>query len=90
MSDPAAMKVVRSERIRGHHVSSRLSGDTARVVIWSQPRAVLQPALRPSCAAGCRAACSAAPAAAARASARPPVPRVMRPAIHSGLDVLTS
>ena len=46
VSDPGAMRVVRTERIRGRHVSSRLTGDTARVVIWTRPRAVVEPQFR--------------------------------------------
>jgi hypothetical protein len=46
VSDPTAMKVLRTERIRGVHVSSRLTGHSARVVIWSRPRAAIEPAYR--------------------------------------------
>jgi hypothetical protein len=46
VSDPTALAVLRTERIRGVHVTSRLTGHTARVVVWSRPRAAIQPALR--------------------------------------------
>ena len=45
VSDPAAMTILRTERIRGVHVSARLTGHTARVVVWSRPRAALEPAV---------------------------------------------
>jgi beta propeller domain-containing protein len=40
VSDPAAMRVVRTLTVDGSHVSSRLNGVTARVVVASQPRAL--------------------------------------------------
>ena len=39
VSDPAAMRIVRSDRVEGSFVSARLTGSTARVVISSAPRA---------------------------------------------------
>ena len=41
VSDPAAMKIVSSERADGAYVSARRNGDTARVVVVSQPRVYL-------------------------------------------------
>ena len=39
MSDPSAMKMIRSELVNGRFVSARLTGDTARVVVTSPPAA---------------------------------------------------
>jgi hypothetical protein len=41
VSDPSAMKVVSSERADGAYVSARRNGDTARVVVVSEPRVYL-------------------------------------------------
>jgi hypothetical protein len=43
VSDPAAMRVVRTLDVEGRYVSARLSGRTARVVIASSPRALDMP-----------------------------------------------
>jgi hypothetical protein len=43
VSDPAAMRVVRTLDVEGRYVSARLSGRTARVVISSSPRALDMP-----------------------------------------------
>ena len=40
VSDPAAMKVVRTQEIDGNYVSARQTGETARLVITSPARAV--------------------------------------------------
>jgi len=40
VSDPAAMKVMRTQEIEGSYVSARQTGDTARLVITSPSRAV--------------------------------------------------
>jgi hypothetical protein len=40
VSDPAAMKIVRSELVEGSYVSARLTGDTARIVVTSPPAAL--------------------------------------------------
>jgi uncharacterized secreted protein with C-terminal beta-propeller domain len=90
VSDPAAMKVTATERIRGQHVSSRLTGGTARVVIWSLPRAVLQPGLRAQLRGWLprrvlRRAGGGSPRFRPAARCR----RVLRPAVHSGVEVLT-
>jgi hypothetical protein len=71
-------------------VSSRLTGDTARVVIWSRPRAVLQPELRAQLRGWLprrvlRRSISGRPSFRPAARCR----RVMRPALHSGVDLLT-
>jgi Beta propeller domain len=90
VKDPGAMRVVRTERIRGVHVSSRLTGRTARVVVWTRPRAVFEPVLR-------RAVRGWLPRRALRRRGvgKPsfrraaPCRRVLRPAGFSGTDVLT-
>jgi hypothetical protein len=38
VSNPAAMKIVRTEKVEGDYVDARLNGHTARVVISSYPR----------------------------------------------------
>jgi uncharacterized secreted protein with C-terminal beta-propeller domain len=45
VSDPAHMRVVRTLEVEGSYVTARLTGDTARVVFTSPPRAIrdLQP-----------------------------------------------
>jgi hypothetical protein len=90
VSDPAAMKVLRTERIRGVHVSSRLTGRSARVVVWSRPRAVLEPALR-SRLRGWLPRRALRSGATGRRRLRQAVPcrRVLRPASFSGTDTLT-
>jgi hypothetical protein len=90
VSDPAAMRVVRTERIRGIHVSSRLTGRTARVVVWTRPRAAYEPELRPALRGWLPRR-----ALRRRGTGRPsyrraaPCRRVLRPASFSGTDVLT-
>jgi hypothetical protein len=90
VGDPAAMKVRATERIRGEHLSSRLSGDTARVVLWSRPRAVIEPGLRAQ-VRGWLPRRVLRRAAGGRPRFRPAArcQRVMRPAVHSGVDLLT-
>jgi Beta propeller domain len=90
VSDPAAMRVLRTERIRGRHVSSRLTGHTARVVIWTRPRAVVEPQFRTQLRGWLprrvlRKAAGGRPRIRLAARCR----RVFRPAQHSGLDVLS-
>jgi uncharacterized secreted protein with C-terminal beta-propeller domain len=90
VSDPAAMRVVRTERIRGRHVSSRLTGDTARVVIWTRPRAVAEPQFRTQLRGWLPRRVLRQPGGGRprfRLAAR--CRRVFRPAQHSGIDVLT-
>ena len=90
VSDPAAMRVVATERIRGEHVSSRLTGDTARVVIWSRPRAVLEPGLRAQVRGWLpRRVLRWAAGGRPRFRFAAPCRRVLRPAVHSGVDLLT-
>jgi Beta propeller domain len=90
VSDPAAMKVTATERIRGQHVSSRLTGGTARVVIWSRPRAVLEPEFRTQLRGWLPRRVLRRPSGG-RPRFRPAAGcrRVMRPAVHSGVDLLT-
>jgi hypothetical protein len=90
VTDPAAMRVTATERIRGEHVSSRLTGDTARVVIWSRPRAVLEPELRVQ-VRGWLPRRVLRRSTGGRPLFRPAAPcrRVMRSATHSGVDLLT-
>ena len=90
VSDPAAMKILRTERIRGTHVSSRLTGHSARVVVWSRPRAVLESAFRsrlrgwlPRRVLRTRGGSGPRFRRAARCG------RVLRPAQFSGTDTLT-
>jgi hypothetical protein len=90
VSDPAAMRVLRTERIRGRHLSSRLSGHTARVVIWTRPRAVVEPQFRTRLRGWLprrvlRRASGGRPSIRLAARCR----LVFRPAVHSGIDVLT-
>jgi hypothetical protein len=90
VSDPAAMRVTATERIRGEHVGSRLTGDTARVVLWSRPRAVIEPELRAQLRGWLprrvlRRSSGGRPRFRPAARCR----RVMRPAVHSGVDLLT-
>ena len=90
VSKPAEMRVVRTERIRGTHVSSRLTGRTARVVVWTRPRAVFEPVLRPAVRGWLPRR-----ALRRRGTGKPsfrraaPCRRVFRPAQFSGTDVLT-
>jgi hypothetical protein len=90
VSDPAAMRVLRTERVRGVHVSSRLTGRTARVVIWTRPLATSEPALRPA-VRGWLPRRALRKRGRGRPSFRRAAPcrRVMRPASFSGTDVLT-
>jgi uncharacterized secreted protein with C-terminal beta-propeller domain len=90
VSDPAAMRVLRTERIRGRHVSSRLTGHTARIVIWTRPRAVVEPQFRTQLRGWLprrvlRRAAGGRPRIRLASRCR----RVFHPAIHSGIDVLT-
>ena len=90
VSDPAAMKVTATERIRGQYVNSRLTGGTARVVIWSRPRAVVEPELRAQLRGWLpRRVLRRAAGGRPRFRSAAPCRRVMRPAVHSGVDVLT-
>jgi hypothetical protein len=90
VSDAAAMRVVRTERIRGVHVSSRLTGRTARVVVWTRPRAVFEPTLRTAVRGWLpRRALRRRGTGKPRFRRAAPCRRVMRPASFSGTDVLT-
>ena len=55
VSDPAAMKVVRTETVDGAYVDARQNGDTARVVIASRPRAFEEPGPVPLARSSARA-----------------------------------
>ncbi len=90
VSSPAAMRVLRTERIRGRHVSSRLTGHSARVVIWTRPRAVVEPQFRTQLRGWLprrvlRRATGGRPRFRLAARCR----RVLRPALHSGIDMLS-
>ena len=90
VSDPAAMRTVRTERIRGRHVSARLTGRTARVVVWTRPRAVVEPALRSQLKGWLPRRVLRKPSGGKprfRPAAR--CRRVLRPAAYSGTDLLT-
>jgi Beta propeller domain len=88
--DPGAMRVVRTERIRGVHVSSRLTGRTARVVVWTRPRAVFEPVLRPAVRGWLpRRALRRRGVGKPTFRRAAPCRRVLRPAGFSGTDVLT-
>jgi Beta propeller domain len=90
VSDPAAMRVVRTERIRGVHVSSRLTGRTARVVVWTPPRATSEPALRSALRGWLpRRALRRNGTGRPRFRRAAPCRRVLRPASFSGTDMLT-
>jgi hypothetical protein len=71
VSSPAAMRVLRTERIRRRHVSSRLTGHSARVVIWTRPRAVVEPRFRAQLRGWLPAASSGRRPAGARGSGSP-------------------
>jgi Beta propeller domain len=90
VSKPAEMRVLRTERVRGTHVSSRLTGRTARVVVWTRPRAVFEPALRPA-VRGWLPRRALRRRGVGKPSFRRTAPcrRVFRPAQFSGTDVLT-
>ena len=90
VGDPTAMKLLRTERIRGVHLSSRLTGHSARVVIWSRPRAAIEPAFRsrlrgwlPRRVLRSRVTGRRSVRKAARCG------QVLRPASFSGTDTLT-
>jgi hypothetical protein len=90
VSVPAAMTVRATERIRGEHVSSRLTGKTARVVIWSRPRAVAEPALRAQLRGWLpRRVLRRSTGVRPRFRHAARCTRVLRPAQHSGVDLLT-
>ena len=90
VSVPTAMSVRATERIRGEHVSSRLTGDTARVVIWSRPRAVAEPALRAQLRGWLPRRVLRRPTGGRpRFRSAAPCRRVLRPAAYSGVDLLT-
>lgn len=90
VSDPAAMRVVSRQTIDGTYVDARQSGETARVVISSPPRAIAKPATAfrrggwvPTSIVKSRPG--------ARAVKRPLAScrRIARPASFSGTSVLT-
>jgi hypothetical protein len=88
--DPAAMRVLRTERIRGVHVSSRMTGGTARVVVWTRPRATYEPALRDELRGWLpRRALRRHGRGRPRLRQAAPCRRVLRPASFSGTDLLT-
>ncbi|HEV3378392.1 MAG TPA: beta-propeller domain-containing protein, partial [Thermoleophilaceae bacterium] len=90
VSDAGAMRVIRTERIRGVHVSSRLTGRTARVVVWTRPRAVFEPTLRTAVRGWLpRRALRRRGTGKPKFRRAAPCRRVMRPASFSGTDVLT-
>ena len=90
VSDPAAMKVVHTERIRGDHVSSRLTGHTARVVVVTRPKAVAQPELRGAVRGWLpRRALRAGVSGRPRYRRGAPCKKVLRTATFTGTDVLT-
>jgi hypothetical protein len=90
VSDPAAMTVLRTERIRGVHVSSRLTGHTARVVVWSRPRAATEPAFRSRLRGWLpRRVLRSKVTGRLRFRQAARCRRVLRPAAFSGTDTLT-
>ena len=90
VSDPAAMKVLRTERIRGVHVGSRLTGHTARVVVWSRPRAATEPAFRSRLRGWLpRRVLRSKVSGRLRFRQAARCRRVLRPAAFSGTDTLT-
>jgi hypothetical protein len=90
VSDPANLRVLRTERIRGVHVAARLTDRTARVVVWSRPRAALEPELSAQLRGWLPRRVTRSPASR-RVSFRRSAPcrRVLRPASFSGTDTLT-
>jgi hypothetical protein len=88
VSDPAAMRIARSETVDGDYVTARLNGATARVVISSSPHVLIEPATAarvsgwlPRAVLAARGRRSVRRAVACRA--------VRRPARFSGLGMLT-
>jgi hypothetical protein len=93
VSDPARMRVVRTLDVEGGYVSARLTGDTARVVISSPPRAldtsVRQVQRAPIGAWMPHATLTRRGRASQRVRRLVPCRSVRRPAGFSGLDMVT-
>jgi hypothetical protein len=88
VSDPAAMRIARSETVDGDYVTARRNGATARVVISSSPHVLVEPAAAtrvsgwlPRAVVSARGRRSVRRAVACRA--------VRRPVTFSGLGMLT-
>jgi hypothetical protein len=92
VSDPSAMKVVKTQTIDGIYVSARLNGATARVVLSSSPLALEQggAALRTR-VSGWLPSVTTTNAKTGRKSKRrlTSCGHVRRPRVFSGLDLLT-
>jgi Beta propeller domain len=88
--DPAAMRIVRTEKVPGSFVSARLTGRTARVVVSAPSPGIYEPSLRGR-VAGWMPRRVLTDAASGRSSSRrlAPCRRVRRPVAFSGLDLLT-
>ena len=90
VSDPSAMRVVRTEEVPGLFVSARLTGSTARIVISAPPPALYDKSLRGR-EAGWMPRRVLVQAATGETSRRrlAPCRRVSRTASFSGLELLT-
>jgi Beta propeller domain len=90
ISDASALRVVRTETIEGLYVSARMTGDTARVVVSSTPRALADPALEDR-AAGWRPRARVVNRRTGRKRTRPLAGcrSIRRPKVFSGLNNLT-
>ena len=90
VSDPAAMRVVRVERIGGAYVSARLTGSTARVIVSSVARGLDQPSLRSRLRGWVpRSTLASRPTGKSRTRRLSKCGSVRRASTYSGLDMLT-
>ncbi len=93
VSDPAAMRIVRTETVDGNYVSARLNGTSARVVI-STPPAALQYGTAPGLRTRARGWLPTATVVNRRTGSRrtsrlTPCGQVRHPHVFSGLNALT-
>ena len=89
-SDPAAMKIVKTEKAPGRFVSARLTGRTARVVVAASRRAIYEPGVRDEVAGWMPRRVTTDAATGRTRSRRLTACRsVRRPVTFSGLDLLT-
>ncbi len=90
VSDPAAMRVVRVERIGGAYVSARLTGSTARVIVSSVARGLDQPSFRGRLRGWVpRSTLTSRRTGKARTRRLSECGSVRRSSTYSGLDMLT-
>jgi uncharacterized secreted protein with C-terminal beta-propeller domain len=91
VSDPARMKVVRTEDVDGYVVDARLTGRTARVVVASYPEAIYGPPELRALPSGWLPTATVANArtGAKRTGRAVGCRSVRRPSVYSGAGVLT-